>query len=220
MKAGSQSLLSTLIRAALILLPQFVSGAAPGSSALPATAGCGEAARSRTPQSEAALRMEQKLERVDENGKAARPKRITTVLTEEEINAYFALCMGAKLPPGVSGVRFELHPGQPAASGMVDFDEFKAGSHRAPHPILDMLLRGRKPVAVKGTFSSSRDGYGTFHLGSVSLGGYTVEGVLLDLLVRWFVLPRYPNAAVDRPFRLPAKIERGAVEEGRAVLYQ
>lgn len=163
--------------------------------------------------------MEQKLERVDQNGKASPPKKLTTVLTQEEINAYFAVCMGTHLPRGVSAVRFELHPGRPAAFGTVDFDEFKTAS-RKPNAVLDMLLRGRKPVAVTGTFSSSGDGYGTFHLESVTVGAYTVEGVLLDLLVRWFVLPRYPTAAVDRPFQLPAAIRRAAVEEAKVVLVQ
>ncbi len=165
-----------------------------------------------------AASMEQKLARVTQNANHHRP--LTTVLSQEEINAYFALRMGSRIPKGVYDVRFELDPGRPAAFGTVDFDEYKAAAKRPVNPVLDLLLQGRKAVAVRAAYESPSKGYGLFHLESVTIGTFTVRGALLDFLLRWFVLPRYPNAAVDRPFPLPANIQKGAVEEGRVVLYQ
>ena len=162
--------------------------------------------------------MEKKLARLTEN--ANHHRRLTTVLSQEEINAYFALRMGKRIPQGVSGVRFELHPGQPAAFGTVDFEEYKAAARRPVNPVLDLLLQGRKAVAVRGSYETPAKGYGLFHLESVTIGTFTVRGALLDFLLRWFVLPRYPNAVVDRPFSLPANLQRAVVEEGRVVLYQ
>lgn len=169
---------------------------------------------------EAAARMERKLAQLAENAARGRRGGPPTVLTREEINSYFALRMETRIPKGVSGIRFELFPGRVKASGTVDFDEFKAAARKPVNPLLDGLLRGRKPVAVQGAFQSPGNGYGILHLESVSIGGLTVSGILLDWLLRWFVLPRYPTAAVDRPFRLPVNIQRAVVEQGRVLLYQ
>ena len=57
-----------------------------------------------------------------------------------------------------------------------------------------------------------------FHLEEVSLGSLALRGLLLDLVVRHFVLPRYPRAAIDQPFRLPENIEQIVLEEGRALV--
>ncbi len=68
--------------------------------------------------------------------------------------------------------------------------------------------------------ATSSNGSGVFHLEQVSIGSLALSGGLLDLVVRRFVIPRYPKAAIDRPFQLPAGIDRLVLEEGRAVIYQ
>ncbi len=167
----------------------------------------------------AAAQMEQKLAQIVDQ--AARPERspATTVLWEDEINSYFQYRMGARIPPGVSNVRLDLHRDRPSGTAMVDFEQVKAASKKPVNPILDQLLSGRKPIAVAGRFTSAR-GTGLFHLEQVSVGGFTLRGTLLDLVIRHFVLPRYPHVAIDRPFPLPARIDQVAVEEGRARIDQ
>ncbi len=167
----------------------------------------------------AADRMARKLAFIAEQ--AGRPQRspTTTILLEEEINSYFEYRMGGRIPAGVSQVRFDLHPDRPSATAMVDFDQVKAASRRAVNPLLDQLLSGRRPVAVAARFTSA-NGSGLFHLEEVSLGSLTLRGALLDLVVRHFVQPRYPKAAIDRPFALPAQIDQWAVEEAQVRIYQ
>lgn len=164
--------------------------------------------------------MEKKLAGILRNSNAPVGRRgPPVVLTQEEIDSYFALSMGTRIPKGVSGISFELHPAKQTAFGVVDFDQYKAAAKRPVHPILDLFLHGRRSVTVVASFECPSEGTGIYHLESVSLDDFTVKGVLLDFLLRWFVLPRYPKAAPDRPFPLPANVQKAVVEEGRLVVY-
>jgi hypothetical protein len=170
----------------------------------------------------AAGRMQQKLDAIVAHAAGppkAKAQPLTTTLSEEELNSYFQYRMGAKIPRGVSQIRFQLHAGRVTGEAMVDFDEVKASSNRPIHPLLDALLAGKRPVSGTGSFTSS-NGSGVLHLEQVAIGNLSLSGALLDLLVRRFVLPRYPKAAIDRPFQLPAGIDRLVIEEGRAIIYQ
>ena len=170
----------------------------------------------------AAGRMQQKLDAIVAHAAGppkAKAKPLTTTLSEDELKSYVQYRMGAKIPRGVSQIRFQLHAGRVTAEAMVDFDEVKASSNRPIHPLLDALLAGKRPVSGTGSFTSS-NGSGVLHLEQVAIGNLSLSGALLDLVVRRFVLPRYPKAAIDRPFQLPAGIDRLVIEEGRAIIYQ
>lgn len=168
----------------------------------------------------AAARMEKKLAAILEKSSAPVGRRGPRVIfSREEIDSYFALSMGSRLPKGVSGIHFELHPGKQTGFGVVDFDEYRAGAKRPVNPLLELFLHGRREVTVVASFESPGDGTGLYHLESVTLDTFTVRGVLLDFLVKWFVLPRYPKASPDRPFALPGGIQKAVVEEGRVVVY-
>ncbi len=171
-------------------------------------------------QSEAlAEGMVKKLTQIEQQGARSNGSWHTTILAEEEINSYFEYRMGKKIPAGVSEVRFDLHTERARTTCIVDFDQVKAASQRPVHPLLSLLLQGRKPVAVQSRFTSA-NGSGLFQLEEVIIGSIVVRGVLLDFLVRHFVQPRYPSAAINRPFTLPAQIDQMAVEEGRVVIHQ
>ena len=186
------------------------------------------ARRATEPELSEALaeRMEKKLVQITDRadraqGDATNPhnSHAVTVLLEEEINSYFKYRMGGKIPAGISQLRVQLRPQRPSATALVDFDRFKAASRRPIHPLLDALLDGQHTVGVRGRFTSS-NGSGLFHLEEVSIGSWVLRGALLELLVRHFIQPRYPEAAINRPFALAEGIEQAVVEEGRVVIHQ
>lgn len=165
----------------------------------------------------AAVSMEQKLAQILDRGVGQRHG--TVYVSEDEINSYFGRRMGGRMPRGVYDVRLDLHQDRPSGTAVVDFEEIKAASKKPVNPLLDQILNGRKPITAAGRFTSAND-QGIFHLEEVSIGGMTIRGALLDLLLRHFVLPRYPKVAIGRPFELPANIRQIAVEEGRARIEQ
>jgi hypothetical protein len=167
----------------------------------------------------AADRMDKKLSQILENG--SRPVRtpLVTTLSEEEINSYFEYRMAEKIPKGVSKVRLTLSKDRVSGTATVNFDQVKAAQKKPVNPLLDNLLTGTKPISAAGTFTS-QNGTGVFHLEEVSIGSMNVSGFLLDLLIRHFIKPRYPNVAIDSPFPLPEHIDRIVIEQGHVVIYQ
>ncbi len=177
-------------------------------------------AAATAPVSQAAAdRAEKKLAQITQNASLKTPAPLVTALSEEEVNSYFQYKMGTKTPKGVSNVRFSLHKDRVSGTAIVDFDQVKAAQKKPVNALLDQLLSGVKPVAGAGTFTS-RNGAGLFHLEEVSVGNVGLSGFLLDLLIRHFVQPRYPRAAIDRPFELGYSIDRLVLDEGRVTVYQ
>lgn len=168
----------------------------------------------------AAVRMQQKMDRILANSSRPVGQRGPAVtFSEDEINSYFALRMGDRIPKGVSNIRLDIHPEKSTGQLVVDFDEYKAAAKRPMNPILDLFVRGRRAVTVVGTVEGLGDGQARYHLDSVSLDDFTVKGGLLEYLIRWFVVPRYPRAAMDQPFALPANIQRIEIQEGKIVVH-
>lgn len=139
--------------------------------------------------------------------------------TEPEIEAFFAHSKTVKIPQGVSGIRFEIHPGKQTAHAVVDFDRYKSSSKKPVNPLVDFFLRGRKNLTVVGAVSCPSPGMGTYHVDVASLDDYSVMGGTIQYLMRWFVLPRYPKAEMDKAFELPVNIRKVEILEGRIVVY-
>lgn len=168
----------------------------------------------------AASRMQEKMDKIQANSSKPVGQRGRTVtFTEDEINSYFALRMSDRIPKGVSGIRIDIHKDKSTGRLTVDFDEYKAAAKRPMNPLLDLFVRGRRAVTVVGTVESLDEGQARYHLESVSLDDFTVRGSLLEFLIRWFVVPRYPRAAMDQPFTLPANIRRIEIQEGKIVVH-
>ncbi|MFZ0594377.1 MAG: hypothetical protein WAM39_28240, partial [Bryobacteraceae bacterium] len=65
---------------------------------------------------------------------------------------------------------------------------------------------------------SSSGGKMTVHPTAVTISGVTLSGGGLEFLLSTFVLPRYPDATIDRPFPLRENIERIRVSPGNALV--
>ena len=80
------------------------------------------------------------------------------------------------------------------------------------------LLDGERPVRVT-TRIVSANGKATVEVQKVEISGLSVDGETLDFLIRNFVLPQYPDAAVNRPFELGHRIDRLEVLPGGVNVY-
>lgn len=173
-----------------------------------------------TPNPAACSRMEKKINAIEKKSKQAEGKRGGPVtFTQEEIESFFALSKMPKIPEGVSEIHFELHPGKQSATAVVDFDKYKASSKKPMNPLIDFFLRGKKGLKVEGAAFFQGEGMGTYHLDEASLDEFTVKGSTIEFLLKWFVLPRYPKAEMDKPFQLPVNIRRVEVLDGKIIVY-
>lgn len=200
-----------------VLAVILVAGVSPGAWRL--ARGLPPPAASPAVSEAAADRMVKKLEQIETNAKTRFHRGMLTTLSEEEVNSYFQYRMGKRIPPGVTEIRFTFHRDRVTGNCIADFEKVKAAQRRPVNPIVDQLLAGVKPVSAAGQFTSA-NGSGLFHLEEVSVGSIGLSGWLLDLVIKYFVLPRYPQAAIDRPFELGYNIEQVVLEEHRVIVRQ
>ena len=150
----------------------------------------------------AADSLQRKLDQIERNGSHTNPQPVSTILTEQEVNAYVASGR-VKLPAGVKSVRFSGMPGVVSSISRVDFDQLTAGQ-RSSNPMLGMF-RGLHDVAVTA-HASGAAGTGSVHVDTVQLDGVEIPNFVLQLFVDRYIKPKYPNLGLDSQFRLPDRI--------------
>jgi hypothetical protein len=155
----------------------------------------------------AADSLQRKLDRIQSNGALAHPKPLTTVMSEQEINAYIAAGR-VRLPQGVQSVRFSGQPGVIDAFARVDFDQVTAGS-RSANPLLSMFS-GVHDVTVTA-HAAGAAGVGSVHIDSVALDGVQIPDFALQLFVNHYIKPKHPNLGIDNRFDLPDKIDSAVI---------
>jgi hypothetical protein len=151
--------------------------------------------------------MQSKLDRIQSNGEQAQPRPLTTVMTEQEVNAYVASGR-VRLPKGVQSLRFSGQPGVIDSWARVDFDQLTAGQ-RSANPLLSMFS-GVHDVAVTA-HGSGAGGVGNVHIDSVALDGVTIPDFALQMFVNHNIKPKYPNLGIDNRFQLPDRIDTAVV---------
>lgn len=151
--------------------------------------------------------MQGKLDRIQANGEQANPRPLTTVMTEQEVNAYVASGR-VRMPKGVQSLRFSGQPGVIDSWARVDFDQLTAGQ-RSANPLLSMFS-GVHDVAVTAHGSGS-GGVANVHIDSVALDGVTIPDFALEMFVNHYIKPKYPNLGIDNRFQLPDRIDTAVV---------
>jgi hypothetical protein len=154
-----------------------------------------------------ALSLQRKLQHITENAKLTRPDPAPTVMTEEEVNDYFA-AGNIKLPQGVTKITFQGRSGQVTTLAVVDFDQIRAGQ-RSSNPLL-AIFSGTHNVLIESDASGS-EGRGKVHVRSVSIDGTAVPNFALEIFVDRFLKPKYPNVGIDSVFDLPNRIDTAVV---------
>jgi hypothetical protein len=146
------------------------------------------------------------------------PRRLSTTITQNEVNAYLHHHAAADLPEGVVGPRVIIvGAGRLSGSATVDLDRVRTSRQRG---WLDpaAYLTGRVPVTAAGILHT-RDGIGRFELETATVGGFAVpKAVLQELLSYYSQTPENPDGLnLDDTFELPAKIRE--IQVGKAVAY-
>lgn len=170
--------------------------------------------------------MKQKVDAINERaGKpAASPRKPPrrTVITENEVNAYFMFDAARDLPTGVVSPWISIvGPGRVSGRALVDLDAVRRES--PPRSLLDPknLLMGRLPLMATGVLTTS-NGTGRFALESASVGNVPLPKLLLQEIVGYYSRSagKPGGISMDDPFMLPAGIREIQVTRGQAVIIQ
>jgi hypothetical protein len=151
--------------------------------------------------------MQAKLDHIRQNGEQARPDRMPTTMTEEEVNDYIA-SDHIVLPQGVKKLRLEGRSGVVTAFLNVDFDEIRGGQ-RSANPMLS-VFSGQHDVRVEAS-ASGNAGQGKVSVHEVTIDGFSVPRMALEFFVSKYISPKYPNIGIDSEFQLPNRIDVATV---------
>jgi hypothetical protein len=164
----------------------------------------------------AAPNMSRKLAQIESNGHRALARPVTTVMTEDEINAYLA-SGEVKLPTGVKSARLSGQAGVIRATMSVDFDQITA-SRRSSNPLLG-IFSGVHNVDASA-HGSGTHGQGLVNIDTVSLDGFEIPPMALELFVDRYIKPKYPNLGLENHFALPDKIDTATVGDHELTVVQ
>lgn len=123
-------------------------------------------------------------------------------------------------PGAVTQPQLSLERDAATATATIDFDRLRQESHTDESSgawLYSRFITGKHPVSVSVQVQSAA-GEMTVHPVSVSISGITISGSGLEFLLNTFVLPRYPDAVIDRPFPLRYNIDRIQVNPGNALV--
>lgn len=149
------------------------------------------------------------------------PKR-RTVITQNELDAYFRYDAAKDLPVGVvNPTLVALGPNRVSGSAVFDLDAVRKAS--PPQSLLDPknLLIGRVPLSAVATFTSS-NGMGKFVLESAKIGNLPLPKLLLDEVASYYTRSATnPNGyTTEASFPLPVGIREIHVIRGQALVVQ
>ena len=159
---------------------------------------------------------EKKLQAMDDYSAGTLHAGKTTVLTDAELNAYFAEG-GVKLPEGVSDVRIDDQDGVTNGSAQVDFDKVTA-KNRSNNMLL-MIFTGVHTVRARAEASGAK-GRAHVKIESVSLDGLEIPPAALELFVEKYLQPKWPEADLDAVFGMPNRVDAVTVGDHRVTFVQ
>lgn len=159
---------------------------------------------------------------INQGGAIRAAERVSTTVTEQEVNAYLAFEAAGDLPAGVVDPSVSmLGTDRVTARAVVDLDEVR--QQRAPTGLLDPMryLRGRLMVKATGIVQA-RDGVARLQFESADIAGVPIPKLLLQQIVSHYSRsPARPSGiSLDDPLALPASILEIQVKLRQAIVVQ
>jgi hypothetical protein len=158
------------------------------------------------------------LARVERRIASGRPaSRQPIVVTERQLNSYVNLSLRDRLPPGLSGLEFQIGQDRLGARAMLDIDRLKAQLPAGGSSTLLALLGGTVPVEVSGRVPTA-GGKGRIEVEQASVAGVSLPASVLSELVAMATRSESRPRGFDlqAPFDLPWTARRVRLEPGRA----
>jgi hypothetical protein len=136
---------------------------------------------------------------------------------QQDLNRYVEKKAKEVVGEGLREPRVEIEQGRATGYAFVDFVKLRQAKGQDLGWLMRKLLDGEHPVKVTGRLESAK-GIARVDLDKVEIGGNGLRGRALELLIRTFVLPLYPDAKVGQEFELGYDVDRIELKPGVAVV--
>jgi hypothetical protein len=138
------------------------------------------------------------------NAKAKRGEVI--FFSNPEIDAWIHDEVPMVVPQGIREPKVELGQDTGTGSALVDFVKIEQARGKTPG-IISKMFAGEHPLKV-GLRIESAAGKCTVYVTRVEIGGAVVEGAVLNILIKTFFTPLYPDAKIGEPFDIGYNVDR------------
>ena len=165
-------------------------------------------------------RLEDKIDRLIENGAKSPVSALTTAFTEDEVNHILAVRMKEMMPNGLSDPHVTLvGNGALVARVLVDMDEYKRRRKGRGGLGPLTLMSGKLPVTAQGTLQT-QEGQGRFKLHGAEVNGIPLPAPLVrEMITSLSRSRRNPEGYdIEKPFALPANIRNVIINPNEAVV--
>jgi hypothetical protein len=129
---------------------------------------------------------------------------------EPELEAYVQTSMKKDIPVQLESIKVRLTPGTVAADARLTIPPGSTGNM-----LVDAIIGGTHNLLIKGKLTASRR-IGKFDLQDLTVDGIPVPNILIDVLLKKYVKPKYPNVDLKEPFDLPWGIDAIQVMQSKA----
>jgi hypothetical protein len=127
--------------------------------------------------------------------------------TPGEINAWARVRVPEIVPQGIRGQHVDLSADAATGYAKIDFLKLRHAQGQSTNWLITKLIEGERDVKVSVRLQSG-GGKLTVFLTRVQIGMAVASGPVLDVLLKTFFLPLYPEAHIDQAFDLDYNIDR------------
>lgn len=127
-------------------------------------------------------------------------------ITSAEANAYAANAVREEAPEGIRNPQLTFGAGTVTGAALIDFVKLQTSRGQPPGMLMAMMLRGERPVSVTVRVKSAA-GKCQVDVQQVSVSNVPISGRALDMLIEYYLLPRYPEVVIGKPFELRNRVE-------------
>lgn len=124
-----------------------------------------------------------------------------------EANAYAREEARREVGEALRNAKVWFSQGKASGSATLDFVKLQTARGRPPGLLLRWMLQGDKEVQVSVKIEA-RDGKAKIDIDEVYLDGVGIPKGAVDLLIEYYLLPRFPDAKIGEWFDLRHRIER------------
>ena len=168
--------------------------------------------------SEAVVRVEQLLKRLETQSDSSGSRPETYVLSEEDLNAFLAFRLRKYNPKGVESVKVRFRQDRLLVQADVDLSKV-ASSKNTPQAGLLTALLGEAAIRWKWTVSWRwRIGRGRYRFMGLTLDGVTFPALLLESLIDRLLEATQLPVDPRQPFSMPYGIKDVTISPGRATI--
>ena len=161
-----------------------------------------------------------KVKRMQAYAAAPNPaKKLTTQLTENELNSYLALDLSPQYHASLKSIRLKFEEGRLQAVAIIDFDRLEFSSTQFLNSLFRKMLTGVHTLSVVGSLVSGA-GKANFKLQEARFDALTLPNLLVTEIITAVGRKQNPPFDPMQPSILPYRIEKVDVHSGYIVVYQ